>query len=108
MYYVLWDSDKQKVVAGPQTLKPDDTWVPYVHGERLKLTDNLIDYWDEDRLLVTQRCEENTSWMDMRTYEYPSIDKQLEALYDDLKNNRLGTDGDFFNMIKEIKDKFPK
>ena len=108
MYYVLWDRERQMVVSGPQNVAPSDKWVPYYHGKRNNMTDVLVDFWDEDRQVVTQRCEENTSWLISRVDAYPPINKQLEALYDDIQNNTLTESGSFFKMINDVKNKVPK
>ena len=43
-----------------------------------------------------------------RGVEYPRIGDQLDALYRDIKNGTLTTSGEFFQLIKTIKDKYPK
>jgi hypothetical protein len=108
MYYVLWDKENEIVTQGPQTFKPSDAWVPYFHGKKESALDVLVDYWDDDRQAVVQRCKKNTSWFLSRVEAYPSVNKQLAALYDDIQNNTLDQTGAFFNMIKEVKENIPK
>ena len=39
---------------------------------------------------------------------YPKLGEQLDALYHDIENGTLTTDGNFFKTIKAVKDKYPK
>ena len=39
---------------------------------------------------------------------YPDLGEQLDALYHDIENGTLTTDGNFFKTIKAVKDKYPK
>ena len=38
---------------------------------------------------------------------YPDLGEQLDALYHDIENGTLTTDGNFFKTIKAVKDKYP-
>jgi|SRR5210317_175123 hypothetical protein len=42
-----------------------------------------------------------------RYHEYPDIREQLDALWHDIDNNTLDNTGNFYNLIKEIKDNHP-
>jgi len=39
---------------------------------------------------------------------YPPIVDQLDALYKDIESGKLTTEGSFYQMIKAIKDQYPK
>lgn len=43
-----------------------------------------------------------------RGIEYPSIKDQLDALYWDIANDSLNTSGQFFQLRKAVKEKYPK
>ena len=51
---------------------------------------------------------QNNFYAKKREVEYPKIGDQLDALYRDIKNGTLTTSGEFFQLIKTIKDKYPK
>ena len=51
---------------------------------------------------------QNNLYAKKREVEYPKIGDQLDALYRDIKNGTLTTSGEFFQLIKTIKDKYPK
>lgn len=108
MYYVLWDESQQRVISGPQTNKVDEKWVEYIHCEKESESDELYDVWDDEKECVVQKARENTQWLYRRCDEYPAFSAQLEAIYDDIKNGTLDQAGSFYNMIKDVKDKYPK
>ena len=39
---------------------------------------------------------------------YPEIGEQLDAIYRDIANGKLDQTGDFFSMIKTVKNSCPK
>ena len=43
-----------------------------------------------------------------RHHEYPNIESQLDLIWHDLNENKNLKDGDWFKMIKSIKEKYPK
>jgi len=43
-----------------------------------------------------------------RQAEYPLLAEQLDALYHDISSGTLDSSGTFFNLIKEVKDTYPK
>ena len=43
-----------------------------------------------------------------RKKEYPSIEEQLDKLFHDIKNETLDKNGDFYNAISGVKEKYPK
>lgn len=43
-----------------------------------------------------------------RSIEYPSLKDQLDALYWDIANNTLDTNGQFFQLRQAVKNKYPK
>lgn len=47
------------------------------------------------------------SYIEEREFAYPSIRKQLDMLYHDIKNNRL-VSGDWIAAIEEVKQQYPK
>tara|TARA_B100000575_G_C22475115_1_gene315715 strand:- start:24 stop:377 length:354 start_codon:yes stop_codon:yes gene_type:complete len=51
---------------------------------------------------------QNSFYAKKRGVEYPRIGDQLDALYRDIKNGTLTTSGEFFHLIKTIKDKYHK
>ena len=51
---------------------------------------------------------QNNLYAKKRGVEYPRIGDQLDALYRDIQSGNLSTSGEFFQMIKSVKDKYPK
>ena len=43
-----------------------------------------------------------------RKFEYPGIGEQLDALFHDMENGTADASGEFFRLIKEVKDTYPK
>jgi len=39
---------------------------------------------------------------------YPKISEQLDALWHDIDNGTLDKTGEFYNMLKTVKDSYPK
>jgi|5B_taG_2_1085324.scaffolds.fasta_scaffold29311_2 hypothetical protein len=39
---------------------------------------------------------------------YPKISEQLDALWHDIDNGTLDKNGEFYNMLKTVKDSYPK
>jgi len=58
--FAKWDKENDCLLAGPQSLKVDDSWLPVVdsvgrfdkttHAKKLRLADGQIDYYLVDRL----------------------------------------------------------
>ena len=43
-----------------------------------------------------------------RREQYPPLGEQLDKLFHDIENGTLNTDGEFFKVIKAVKDANPK
>jgi hypothetical protein len=39
---------------------------------------------------------------------YPTIEHQLDLLFHDIEDGKLDKTGSFYNVIKKVKDKYPK
>lgn len=75
--------------------------------------------WDDERPKPTKGAlqdkldELNSEWVKteyqrLRFEQYPNVFKQLEALWDAMDSGELPKANKFYNMIKEVKEKFPK
>ena len=51
---------------------------------------------------------QNNFYAKKRSVDYPEIEDQLDALYRDIENGTLTKSGEFYLMIKAVKDKYPK
>ena len=51
---------------------------------------------------------QNSFYAKKRGVEYPRIGDQLDALYRDIENGTLTKSGEFYSMIKAVKDTYPK
>ena len=51
---------------------------------------------------------QNSIYAKKRGVEYPRIGDQLDALYRDIENGTLTKSGEFYLMIKAVKDTYPK
>ena len=51
---------------------------------------------------------QNSFYAKKRGVEYPRIGDQLDALYRDIENGTLTKSGEFYLMIKAVKDQYPK
>lgn len=43
-----------------------------------------------------------------RSIAYPEVKEQLDALWHDIHNGTLNTTGNFYTLVKEVKDNYPK
>ena len=75
--------------------------VPFAQYGNYKLVDGEV--------VVDEEAEANRALLQYRLDRtYPEINEQLDAIYRDIANNKLDQTGDFFNMIKTVKDYCPK
>ena len=51
---------------------------------------------------------QNSFYAKKRGVEYPRLGDQLDALYRDIENETLTKSGEFYLMIKAVKDKYSK
>ena len=51
---------------------------------------------------------QNNFYGKKRSVGYPKIGEQLDALYRDIENGTLTKSGEFYLMIKAVKDTYPK
>ena len=73
--------------------------------------------WDKDGNEVEIDRSKVDAWIDPNEYkdkrqvEYPDIGDQLDALYHDIDDGKLGADaktGTWYTAVKAVKDEFPK
>jgi len=51
---------------------------------------------------------DNYAYINKRKEEYPSIEKQLDALWHDINNDKLDKNGDFYKMLNNVKTMYAK
>lgn len=108
--FVKYDIDTETVLAGPQGVAPDDTWVPFIPAENLKPRQTSTTKWLEDSKVVAQVAgdEHAPNYAEQRRNTYPKIGEQLDKLFHDIDNGVLDKTGSFYQSIKEVKDGIPK
>jgi len=52
--------------------------------------------------------KKQTAYLDLRRNDYPSIGDQLDLLYKAMDTGEIPKALEFFNALKEIKDRYPK
>lgn len=87
---LLWKHGEGKFIAGVDITTPAVTsW----KSELPKPT-------SEELIALCEEYEEATSYIEARKKEYPSVEEQLDMIYQDIESWKT--------KIKEIKDKHPK
>jgi hypothetical protein len=98
-----------QIVAGPDSFKPDDTYVEYV--EVLNLTPPYTRV-TVDIAMVNGKCVKTvTSVPDysiQRATAYPPIGDQLDDFWHAMDNNLIPRIEPFYSQVKVVKDKYPK
>lgn len=77
-------------------------------GERIDLSQeeekNIRDEWEREKAE-----SKKNEYINKRKSEYPTIDIQLDMMYDDIeKYGLLNLRGSWYNTIREVKEKNPK
>jgi hypothetical protein len=112
MQYVKWDYENNKILIGPQYVKVDDNWVPFIEiGELVNSkTQHAELYYDESLGAVVKQIVGPPKLLteQLRAAEYGPLREQLDKLWHDINNNTLNKDGQFYNFIAEVKNKYPK
>ena len=62
----------------------------------------------EQELQDYKDIEEKLKYQQPRKLAYPSIEEQLDKLFHDIDNGTLDKNGEFYSVIKTIKDNNPK
>jgi uncharacterized lipoprotein YehR (DUF1307 family) len=62
----------------------------------------------EQELQDYKDIEEKLKYQQPRKLAYPSIEEQLDKLFHDIDNGTLDKNGQFYSVIKTIKDNNPK
>jgi hypothetical protein len=113
--YVKWDHENNEILVGPQgvAISGEDNWYPYLELgilDRVNDGQTIVTEFDETRQSVIKRVdgEFRLNYADARRDEYPNIGEQLDALWHDIENNTLNKNGNFFTVLKAVKDKHPK
>lgn len=57
---------------------------------------------------IQQEWDENMKYSMLRSVSYPDVGQQLDALWHAMNNGTLPKVDEFYNMIKDVKDRFPK
>jgi hypothetical protein len=98
-----------QIVAGPDSFKPDDTYVEYI--EVLNLTPPYLRV-DVNVAMVDGKCVKTVtsvlSYVAERQPEYPPIGDQLDDFWHAMDNNLIPRIEPFYSQIKAVKDKYPK
>jgi hypothetical protein len=78
-----------------------DSEIPYSRYGNLKLVDGEV--------VVDEEKETEQAQRQYRLDRvYPDLKEQLDALYRDIVNGTVSERGEFFTMIKSVKDSVPK
>lgn len=90
----------------------DNGTVEYVHPNAEEINkiakDNLVNH-PRDPLPESAIQEMNqTLYQGARQNEYPSLAEQLDKLFHDIENGTLDQTGEFFTVLKAVKDSHPK
>jgi len=83
-------------------------WIDLSAGEvysNLKLNDETAVMPTEDE--VNQKIAE-LQWIKNRQINYPQLGEQFDKLFHDINNGTLDKTGEFFTVLKEVKDAYPK
>jgi len=59
-------------------------------------------------ITIDKKFDKISEWSNNRKKDYKDIRDQLDMLYDDMKNGKLNTDGEWYKAIKKVKDDNPK
>ena len=59
-------------------------------------------------ITIDKKFDKISEWSNNRKKDYKDIRDQLDMLYDDMKNDKLNTDGEWYKAIKKVKDDNPK
>tara|TARA_R110000751_G_scaffold65802_4_gene134509 strand:- start:220 stop:462 length:243 start_codon:yes stop_codon:yes gene_type:complete len=59
-------------------------------------------------ITIDKKFDKISEWSNNRKKDYKDIRGQLDMLYDDMKNDKLNTDGEWYKAIKKVKDDNPK
>jgi len=62
----------------------------------------------EEEVQDYKDIEEKLKYQQPRKLAYPSIEEQLDKLFHDIDNGTLNKNGEFYSVIKTIKDNNPK
>ena len=108
--FIKYDIENETVIAGPQGVAPDDTWVPFIPARDLKPRQESQTKWLEDLGVVAQIVgdEHAPDYAEQRRNTYPKIGEQLDKLFHDIDRGTLDKDGTFYQAIKAVKDDIPK
>lgn len=108
--FIKYDIENETVIAGPQGVAPDDTWVPFIPAENLKPRQASQTKWLEDLNAVAQIAgdEHVPNYKELRRNAYPKLGEQLDKLFHDIDNDSLNKTGTFYQAIKAVKDNTQK
>lgn len=108
--FVKYDIENETVIAGPQGVAPDDTWVPFIQAENIKFRQATSNHWVEELQAVVQvpRDEHVPDYAALRRNSYPHFAEQLDKLFHDIDSGTLDKGGTFYQAIKAVKDDIPK
>ena len=79
----------------------------FVDGVESKLTDAEYDI-KINKLATLLDYEAQNGWLKNRQAEYPKLGEQFDKLWHDINNGTLDNTGEFFTVLKEVKDNNPK
>ncbi len=108
-FYVKYNADTQKIIAGPQQLKPADDWVKY-EGPLSVVGKEITYFFDEsaNTLRAWVIGDKTPAYNVRRARLYPTVQDQLDKLFHDITNGTLTGEGEWYQSIKAVKDAIPK
>lgn len=106
--FVKWDG--QKIIAGPQSLRGDDSWLPYIPAQNKHPRGKSKNVFSSELNCIVQVAEETweAPWNEKRANEYGKVTEQLDKLFHDIENGTLDKTGKFYTFVKGVKDAIPK
>lgn len=111
--YVKWDFNNSKILRGPQMSPGEgEDWLLLL--ERGKVinyrTQTVVYTFDPDLNAIIASIEGSPKLIydQARKLTYGSLGAQLDMLWHDIDAGTLDKTGNFYNYIKQIKEKNPK
>ena len=62
----------------------------------------------DDKLVLIDKEPVVLGYEKLRAREYPEIKEQLDMIWHAIDENKLDKTSDFYNVLKAVKDKYPK
>lgn len=69
-------------------------------GKKIEIVDDKLVLVDKEPIFLNYEL--------LRAREYPTIKDQLDMLWHAIDENKLDKTCDFYNKLKQVKDKYPK